>query len=396
MKLTKEKIAQIANDVAEQVNREKGTPEDRRHMAKDFHDMVKSITDLNHNKQPTPPGEKGQDAARFIRAVAAGRGNIACSIDFAKKEFGDDSPVLKSLEASEAASGGVLVPTEYSTDIIELLRERATVRGMNPRIIPMTNGSVTIPKITGGATASYQGESDNIAASEQTFGSISLTWKKLTCITPISNDLLRFAAIGADGIVRDDLVAAMAQREDQAFLRGDGTENTPKGLYSWTPAANVITANATVNLANVTKDVAEAILALRNGLSRMINVGWIWAPRTTMFLKQIRDGNGNYAFKAELDGGNFWGFPYKDTTEVPINLSGTDTEIHLIDFADVLLGEANTLEVSSSEEATYWDGSALQSAFVRDLTLLKVLAHHDLAVRHEESLVRLDAVKWVL
>jgi HK97 family phage major capsid protein len=304
--------------------------------------------------------------------------------------------MIKILEASDDAAGGVLVPTQQSSEVIELLRERAVFRAMRPTVVPMPTGSLQIPKLTGGATATYIGESDNIVATEQTTGMVNLTWKKLAAIVPISNDFLRFESYGADSMIRNDLVAAMADREDIAFIRGDGTEFTPKGLRYFAPAANVFDANATINLANVTSDVADAVLRLRNAHCRMINVGWLWNPRTTEYLRSVRDTNGNFAFKAEIDAGRFWGFPFMDTTNIPADLgTGTDeSEIYLVDFADCVLGESNTLTIDTSTEASYWDGSALQSAYSKDLTLMRVIANHDLGLRHDSSIVVMTAVKW--
>lgn len=389
MTLTKDDIAEIVKDTMRQVN--EGRPVDDTREA--VREMALAIT--RSHAPAEPKAQPGIMAARFMRSVAAGK-TIDGAARFAAKEWGEDSAIAKSLLASEAEAGGVLVPTEWSVDVIELLRERAIVRSMGPRIVPMTSGSIQIPKLTGGATASYIGEEQNIDATEPTFGQINLVWKKLACLVPISNDLLRFGAVGADSIVRDDAIGAMAQREDQAFIRGDGTEHTPRGLVSWVPAANQFDANATVNLANVTTDVASALLLLREGHSRMLTPGWLWAPRTEMYLRSVRDTNGNFAFKEEMDGGTFFGYPFGSTTEIPTNLgAGSDeSQIILADFSDVIIGEANTIEVSASDQASYWDGSALQSAYSRDLTLLRVLAHHDLGVRHDESLVLIDAVTW--
>ncbi len=392
MEITKERIADIAKEVAAEVLKARTEAQDRPDPAADYEKMIQAIT-AAHRPVVQNVLPKGIGAARFLRAVAVGGPDREKAARFAKEAWGEESPITKSLLSTDAAA---VVPTEYSTEIIELLKERAVVRGMNPRIVPMPTGSVSIPKLTGGATASYVGEGENATASQQTFGQINLTWKKLLALVPVSNDFLTLEASGADAMIRDDTVGALATREDQAFLRGDGTEHTPKGLKHYVPSANSFAANGTVNLANVTSDVAKAILMLREGHSRMLNVGWLWAPRTTMWLKQIRDGNGNFAFKDELDKGLFWEFPYDDTTEIPTNLGGgTESEIQLIDFADVIIGESSTLEVEASREASYWDGTQLQSAFSRDLTLLRVIARHDLGVRHAESLVEITGVKWI-
>lgn len=393
MEMTKERIAEIAKEVAAEVMQAQKEMRGQPDPAANYEEMIRTITDA-HRPGPTQTDlPKGIGAARFLRAVAFGGPDRGKAAGFAKTMYGEDSPVTKALLSTDAAA---VVPTEYSSEIIELLKERAVFRSMNPRVVPMATGSISLPKLTGGATASYVGEGENITATEQTFGQINLSWKKLVAMVPVSNDMLTLEAAGSEAIIRDDTVGALGTREDQAFLRSDGSENTPKGIKHYVPTANTFTANATVNLANVTSDVAKAILKLLEGHSRMLNVGWLWAPRTTMYLKQVRDSNGNFAFKEELDGGKFWEFPYAHTTEFPTNLGGgTESEIQLVDFADVILGESSALEVEASREAAYWDGSALQSAFARDLTLLRVIARHDLGVRHEESLVEITGVKWI-
>ncbi len=392
MEMTKDRIADIAKEVAAEVMQAQKKMRDQPDPAADCEKMIQAITEA-HRLGPTQTDlPKGIGAGRFLRAVAFGGPDRDKAAGFAKTVYGEDSPVTKALLSTDVAA---VVPTEYSSEIIELLKERAVFRSMGPRVVPMATGSISLPKLTGGATASYIGEGENITATEQTVGQINLTWKKLVAMVPVSNDMLTLEAAGFEEMIRDDTVGAMATREDQAFLRSDGSENTPTGIKHYVPSANSFAANGTVNLANVTSDVAKAILKLLEGHSRMLNVGWLWAPRTTMYLKQVRDSNGNYAFKAELDGGKFWEFPYAHTTEFPTNINGTESEIQLVDFADVILAESSTLEVEASREGTYWDGSAYQSAFARDLTLLRVIARHDLGVRHEESLVEITAVKWI-
>jgi HK97 family phage major capsid protein len=391
--MKKEDIAAIVKEVTADILAEQRERENENTLAGKFDELIATM------RSPRPPApekeERGLKAGRFMRAVCAGKGDPERAATFAKKEWGDGE-IVKALEATDAEAGGVLIPPGFSMEVIELLRERAVVRSMNPTMVPMPNGSMQFPKLTGGATAGYIGESQNLPATEQTFGQINLTWKKLACLIPISNDLLRFEASGADAIVRDDSVAAMAIREDQAFLRSDGSEFSPKGLLYHCPAANKFNANGTVNLANVTTDLATAILTLRNANVRFIRPGWLMAPREEMYLMSVRDTNGNFAFRDEMMGGRLWGFPYASTTEIPINLgTGTDeSEVYLVDFADVIIGEANSLMVSASDVAAYHDGSAVQAAFSLDQTVMRLIAHHDMNVRHEESICIIEQTVW--
>ena len=268
---------------------------------------------------------------------------------------------------------------------------------MSPTVVPMPSGSLQIPKQTGGASATYIGEAQDIVKTEVETGMVNLAWKKLAAIVPISNDLLRQETYGADTMVRDDLVAAIGTREDIAFIRGDGTEYTPRGLLHFCPTAHKFAANATVNIANITTDVGKALLLLRKAHTRMLRVGWLWSPSVTYYLKSLRDTNNNFVFKDELDDGTFWGFPFSDTTNIPDDLgAGSDeTEIYLADFADVILGESMNMMIDTSTEASYWDGTAYRSAYSKDLTLMRVIEEHDLGVRHEESIVVIDTVKWM-
>jgi HK97 family phage major capsid protein len=212
----------------------------------------------------------------------------------------------------------------------------------------------------------------------------------------MSNDLLRRNTHGADTIVRDDMVAGIGSTSDAAFIRAIGSQYTPKGLRYWCPSANVIPANGTVNLANVTVDLGKLWLALANANVRFLRPGFIMAPRTYMYLANVRDGNGNFAFRDELLRGRLMTYPFKFTTNVPVNLGGgtNESELYLTDFADVVIGETETLEITSSQEAAYHDGSNVVAAFSLDQTVVRAIIEHDLVMRHAESIAVLSAVTW--
>jgi HK97 family phage major capsid protein len=357
-------------------------------------DFMKSLLSGGHKQEPTQH-EKGQVVARFIRALAAAKGDPQRAAQWAQKQWGDDV-VAKALAAGDAAAGGFLIPDTYSADIIELLRARAVVRSLSPLQVPMPMGTLTLPKITGGVTASYVGENKNLSTGQPTFGVLRLTYKKLAALVPVSNDLLRYNAYGVDAIVRDDLVSGIATREDIAFIRDDGSQNTPKGLRYWAPAANVINANGTINLANVSTDLAKLILQLMNANVRMLRPAWIFAPRTLMYLMTVRDANGNFAFREELLSGKLWNFPYGTTTQIPINLGGgtDESEVYLVDMVDVVIGDATSIIIDASTEAAYHDGSNVVAAFSQDQTVVRAIVQHDIGMRHDASVAVLAQVKW--
>jgi hypothetical protein len=167
----------------------------------------------------------------------------------------------------------------------------------------------------------------------------------LAALVPISNDLLRYSSPQADAIVRDDAVRAIAQREDYAFLRDDGTSGTPKGLKNWIDAANKFSANGTVSLANVTSDLGKAMqlimdanitLIIQQAATGGVDVrpGWIFSPRQWKYLTTVQTTVGNYAFRDEMLRGTLWGYPFAVTTNIPITLNTNKSEVYFADFAD--------------------------------------------------------------
>lgn len=365
-------------------------------------------------KQTDEAGKDENSFGRLLHVIAAAGGNQDKAIDLAKKHYdgGSRDHLIKTLTASSFTGGGAAVPTQTSSEIIEFLRSKAVVRGLGANQMPMPNGNMTIPKMTGGATATYYGEAANAVASQGTTGALNLSAKKLITIVPISNDLIRFANPAFDAMIRQDAIAAMAAREDLAFIRGDGTAATPRGLRSWTPAANVELVNAVPALATVTTDLGLLINDLLGADVRMINPVWIMAPRTYIYLTTLRDGNGNYAFRPEMlsggarlgsngvGSGSLWGYPYGVTSQIPITLNVTDgtsdeSELYLVDMADFVIGDSLSMTVELANGAAYYSSAGtLTGGFSRDESVLKIVSEHDCGMRHDASVAYFSDVDW--
>jgi HK97 family phage major capsid protein len=111
-----------------------------------------------------------------------------------------------------------------------------------------------------------------------------------------------------------------------------------------------------------------------------------------------RDTNGNFAWREEMLAGKLWRYPYASTTLIPDNLAGTQSEVYLCDWVDVVIGESTNLLIDVSTEAAYYDSTeaAVVSAFSRDQTVIRAIIEHDINTRHPDSLVVITAVPWSL
>ena len=345
-----------------------------------------------------PAGEKGIAFARMTRALAVARGNPFDAVRVA--ESWGDSGLFANQNVSSASAGGFLVPEAVASEMIELLRPASVVMASSPIVMPMANGNMTMNRQATGVTASYVGEQQASNATGITFGQVKLSAKKLQALVPISNDLLRSASIAADRVVRDDLVLSLSTRTDLAFIRGSGTQFSPRGLrFQLTGTSfettNILAANATVNLVNTTADLGRLELALMNADVPAVRPTWLMAPRTLMYLTNLRDGNGNIAFP-EIALGELRGKPFRVTTQIPINLgSGSDSEIYLADFGHIVVGEHMGVEIAVSTEAAYLNASGtLVSAFAQDETLMRAIQQHDIGARHLAAIAVLTGVTW--
>lgn len=355
-----------------------------------------SIQSASQRRNFDKKSDGGIGAARMVRALAAAKGDPVRAQRFAEQAanqvWKDDlgEAVIKALQAGDFTGGGFIIPPEFAQGIIEYLYNRSIVRRAGARVLPMPNGTLTMPKHTTSVTATYVGEDQNIPTTEPAGGQLVLTAKKLTAMVPVSNDLLRFdAGDAADRWVRDDLVSRIAVREDSAFIRDDGLEHTPKGLRNWAASANVSASNGTT-AAQKEQDFEDLVNALEQSNVDTENDTVIFMnPRTKNDLRIVRDAaGGNLVFPELRDSSaNIYGIPVFVSNNIPSNLgAGTDAEIYLVNMSHVIIGEAMGLQIEVDSSASYHSGSTVVSAFERDETLIRAITQHDLAVRHAEAI----------
>lgn len=133
-----------------------------------------------------------------------------------------------------AITGSDLVKTELLTgSFIEMLRNRTAIMRLST-IMGGLVGNVEIPKQTGGATAYWTGEGEDATEGTPVIGQLALSPKSLAAYTDITRRLSMQATPDAEGIVRRDLMNAMAQAIDYAGYYGAGSDSQPRGIKNYT------------------------------------------------------------------------------------------------------------------------------------------------------------------
>ena len=366
------------------------------------------VTGKSDYKEDLSNNEQALGVARYLRSMAAGRGDPEKAQRFAQKAYDsgrwDDriGKTLgtwfgKSLQAGIFDQAGALLPDPLAPGLIEILRSNTVVRQAGASSLPLNNGRLTIRKQTGTSTVSYVGEAQDISKTEPSVGQMVLSAKKLAAIVPISNDLLRYDAdLTADEFVRNDLVERMSRREDLAFIRDDGSQFTPRGLRHWAPASHVTATNGT-SATNVELDLKEMMDDLEGADIPMNNPVWLMNPRSKNHLLNLRDGNGNLVFpEVRNPTPTVYGFPVFVTTAIPKNLGNNsdESEIYFADMSQAIIAEAQNMQVDVDTSASYVENGNLVSAFSRDETAIRVIAEHDFGVRYDEAISVKNEIKW--
>lgn len=343
------------------------------------------------------PENKGVDVGMMVGALISKRGDVEKAIAMLEGE--GHTGISAALSGATEAAGGVTIPRPSAQTLIDLLTSRVLVRSMGAMVHDMPAGEMRNAKALTGPTAQYAGENAPITESEPTFDSVDEKFKKLTSLVPIGNSLLRHSNMSVGRIIRDQMVRFMGLREDLAFIRGDGTGESPTGVLNWCLPVNNIGSIASTAL-TVESALRRLVSLVEDANVAMMSPGWMMRASTKNFLANLRDpDSGAKIFPSIEMNGTLMGYPIGLSSQIPDNLgAGTnETEVYFVDFAEIMIGDSMDITVATSTEAAYVDTTGdTVSAFQNDLTLMRAISEHDLAPAHDEGIAVLQGIGWSL
>lgn len=339
------------------------------------------------SNEEKPKLAKGIGWVRAMKSVAQSGGDSDKALYVAQKMYSDDATLhreMKAMSITAPSEGGYLVPEVYAQEVIELLRPLTIIGALHARRVSMPNGNMTIPKLRGGAKAHYIGEKRKGKASGATVGTVKLSAKKLITKVVITNDLLRSNTYGADQMILDDALAAMAERQNAALLNGKGTEYEPKGILNiedvqrWSVGAmpgNDVTGSMLARL--LQKNVRD------NGSLGFVLNGYLWEA-----LYNTVNSSGNYVYRASMDEGKLGKYPYFVSDAIGTGKDANEkTSMILGRWSDFIIGDQLGMETRLFDQGTVEDEDGTISAVDDDCSILRIISTHDFGVRHEESFV---------
>lgn len=297
----------------------------------------------------------------------------------------------KTLTVSVPSDGGFTVPVAFSGDYIKALYANTILEKLGVRKAPMPNGNLSIPKMTASASAYWIGEANSITQSQATFGEVNLKAKKLACLSPVSNDLLRYNAVGIDAWIAEDLMMKAKIALDNAFLYGTGTANQPLGLANVTGVQSYDTTGHNVELTTP----IDMVALLEQANIPMENVKWLLNPLGKSWLQGKAFTSGPFAWADEIARSKTLnGYDFVTSSTVGYNSGSGKADFWVGDFSQLLWGVGYDISVEMSREGSFADGNGNTiSAFQNDLTLVRLITEHDFACRNANAFVKGNLAK---
>lgn len=270
-----------------------------------------------------------------------------------RDDFGSEDP----------GSGGFLVPEVMRSQLLQLAIEESFVR---PRatVIPMSSLVVPVPSVDdeshqsslfGGITFGWSEEGAAISTSAAKFGRVTLRAKKLAGAFKVPNELLMDAP-AFSAFFDAAIPAGLAWNEDLKFLIGTGV-GEPLGMLGAANPAYVANGGAGTSGARSVSPFAWADLTtmysrmLPQSLRRAV---WIANIDTFPALAQLTLSTpgiwmGGYGAPSAADTPpiTIMGRPVIFTEKVAA--AGTSTDINFVDPNYYLIGDRQSVAVSSSE-----------------------------------------------
>lgn len=276
---------------------------------------------------------------------------------------------------NDTSSAATLIHDQVASLLVQPLEAESVVLSSGPRIFDSSE-PLRIPTLTGGMTAGFVGENEEIPDSDASFGEITLMpsdRKSIKVITKFSNEALRQTTIGLDSVLKARLVHDVGSALDDALLKGDGASKSITG----------ITEQSGVTGGSFDAEDPDSLLdALGQAAEDEVEPNrWFFSSADFTTLRKVKaSGTGEYMIQPDVTGSAryaLFGVPVTVTNKLD---AGTAVLADMSEIA-VVRDIAPTVTILSERYAEY------------DQQAIRVVTRYDLGLLHPEGVQVLTATE---
>jgi HK97 family phage major capsid protein len=208
----------------------------------------------------------------------------------------------KSMSIASDADGGYLVPDETEAEIGRLLGQNSPIRAI-AGVRQVSSALYKKPFALTGAATGWAGETAaRPETNAPTLGELQFPAAELYAMPAATQALLDDSVVDMDRWIAEEVQAAFAEQETQAFVSGNGT-NKPKGFLDYTKVADaswewakigyiVTGASGAFAASNPSDKLIDLVYALKSGYRQ--NAQWVMNRKTQAAIRKFKDSDGNY------------------------------------------------------------------------------------------------------
>ena len=255
--------------------------------------LIKAINDVVNNRNIN------EDALNVIEmgATEMRKSGLSYSgqIQLPVEERGD------AVAATVATDGKEIVATD-KLNILSPLRGKSILAEAGATFLTGLVGNISIPNYTG-STCGWKGELEAADNGKGNFGSVELSPKRLTAYIDISKQFLTQDSVGAEEMLRADIVNSLVAKLEQTIF-GDAAGDTtkPAGIFN---SAEVVAPSYQGVCA------AEAAVTDYSGEKR-----FVMSPTAKSAFKQATISGTKSDLRLLLEDGEVDGYPVSDSSNV--------------------------------------------------------------------------------
>jgi HK97 family phage major capsid protein len=250
---------------------------------------------------------------------------------------------------TQPEDGSVLVE-KTNRPVIDLLRPKTVLRSLGATYLTGLVGNVGVPTMTQGAVSTWKKEVEELAKSNQKFGTADMSPNRLGTVALRSKQFLLQTSAQVNAMLARDLENSIVQEVERAALNGAGVDGDPlTGLFN-TSGVNQIAIGA--NGGAPTHDLLVMLEAAIEAYNiAMSSPGYLINTPTKAKLKttKIDAGSGLFLLNGNTE---LNGYPFASTSLVPNNLSKGSAANSLSamafgDWSNLLIGQWGGLDITT-------------------------------------------------
>ena len=309
--------------------------------------------------------------------------------DFAFRA-GPMSTAATGASGSENVSDN-FVPEVHRGDLfVEALRARQVMSDLGVTYMTGLTNRVKMPKFSAGANAGFVEELGDVADQSQTDAGVTLQPRTLGAFVEMSRLLMLESVPAIEQVVRNDLLASIADRIEYYAINGTGSSGQPTGILN-NGSVNNLDISAATDVDSLTWADIVALVKLveeDNALINPMTAGFLSHPAVKAKLASTARVSGtDSVFLLNQPWDEMYGYKARFTSNVPTNLDpgdgGNDASALIFgDFSQLMVGLFGAPSILVNPYSNDKSGS------------VRITIHQevDVALRHPESFAITDEV----